>query len=264
VGVIFFLVGAAALAAGLAWARGDGPAAPANQAVASQSAAAVAKAAERPDGQPRAAGASGRRPLDAERGDRDERRGNGRTHTPAIFRDATDQEIADILAFTGEYLPWLRQDLEKMRASDPDRLRQTCRRLRFEVAQLNALKERDAQAFRKAIEERQLRQRSQDLVAKIRAAADSKEKDALTVQLRQVLEKQFDAEMVTREAHIRGLEERLESVRKELKERAAHRQEVIQKRLDETLRSNPEPAVRPPEREPPKSPTAPKPVAPGP
>jgi polyhydroxyalkanoate synthesis regulator phasin len=241
--VLLICLAALAAAAGLALAQNEkAPAPPVQAAPAPPPAATPGStailAAETPAPTP-SPGAK-RRPGEGDR-DRDDRHGTGRTRVPPIFRDATDEEIADIMAFTGQYLPWLRTDLEKMRQGDPDRFRQTCRRLRFEVSQLRALKERDAAAFQKAIEERQLRTRSQDLAAKIRAATDPKEKEGLTNELRQVLARMFDAEMVTREAHLRGLEERLESLRKELKDRATHRQEIIDRRLDETLKGSPDP-----------------------
>ena len=238
-----FLTALAALgaAAGLALAQEEAARTPPSSAPAASSAPAVAKAAAAAETPAPGPGAK-RRPGET---DRDDRHGASRTRIPPIFRDATDDEIADIMAFTGQYLPWIRAELDKMRQADPDRFRQTCRRLRFEVAQLRGLKERDPAAFQKAIEERQLRTRSQDLAAKVRTATDPKEKQGLTNELRQVLTRIFDAEMVTRAAHIRGLEERLESVRNELKDRSAHRQEIIDKRLDEALKGTPEPGPTP-------------------
>ena len=243
--LVLIVLAAAPLAAGLALAAVDDSGTRAQPAAAAPRAG--IPAADKP-GSPAGPPAS-RRPPDA---DRPEHRGAWRPRTPTIFRDATEEEIADIMAFTGEHLPWLCQDLEKMRQSDPDHFRQTCRRLRFEVSQLRSLKERDAAAFQKAIEERQLRLRALGLASKIRAATDAKEQEALTAALRQVLDKMFDAEMVTREANIRGIEERLETLRQELKARAAHRQEVRQKRLEEMLKGNPESVFAPSERPQPK------------
>ena len=42
--------------------------------------------------------------------------------------------------------------------------------------------------------------------------------------------------MVTHEAHIRGLEERLEDLRAKLQERADHRREIVDQRLQEALK----------------------------
>ena len=237
--LLLIVLAAVPLAAGLALAAGDD-----SGTKAQPTAAAPRAAAPSAD---KSAATPGRRAPDA---DRTEHRGNWRTRTTPIFGDATEEEIADIMAFTGEHLPWLRQDLEKMRQADAERFRQVCRRLRFEVAQLRSLKERDAAAFQKAIEERQLKRRAQDLALKVRAATDAKEKEALTAALRQVLDRMLDAEMVTREAHVRGLEERLDSLKQDLKERAAHREEVLQKRMDETLKGNAESVPKPPPERP--------------
>jgi hypothetical protein len=105
-----------------------------------------------------------------------------------IFRDVTEADIADILAFVDENMPWLRPELDRQRATSADQVRQVFRHLRYEVAQLKDLKSRDPEAFRKAIEEKQLRFRSQDLAAKARAAADPAERDALTEELRKVID----------------------------------------------------------------------------
>jgi polyhydroxyalkanoate synthesis regulator phasin len=232
--LLVIVLAAAPVAVGLALAAGDDPG------TKSQSTTASAPSADKSGATPV------RRTADADRHEK------GRNRTPAIFGDATDEEIADIMAFTGEYLPWVRQDLEKMQKSDPEHFRQVVRRLRFEVAQLRSMKERDPAAFQKAIEERQLKARAQDLAAKIRAA-DAQEKEAFTAELRKVLDKLFDAEMVTREANIRGLEERLTSLKRELKERSAHRQEILQKRMEQTIKGNVDSNLSPlPERPQPK------------
>jgi len=176
----------------------------------------------------------------------------GRSHVRVapIFRDVTDADIADIMAFATENMPWLIPELNRQRDSAPEQFRQVCRHLRFEVAQLRDLKNRDPEAFRKAIEEKQLRFRTQDLASKARAATDPKERDALAQELRNVLERLFDVEMATRGAQIGQLEGRMDALRKELAQRAANRDQVIKTRLEEALKGKREPdqKYRPPER----------------
>ena len=179
---------------------------------------------------------------DGERPRPGERRPYGRG--PSIFRDVTDEQIEGILAFMKEHMPWRLELLQKMQQSDPDRFRQFCRRLRFEIAQLQQLKRRDEAAFRKAIEERQLKMQAMALAHKIRETKDPDEKEKLTGQLRQVLNRTFDLELATHEAHIRGLDERIEQLRRELKERADHRREIVEKRLNEALEGKLEPPFR--------------------
>jgi len=176
--------------------------------------------------------------------------GRGHVRVAPIFRDVTEADIADIMAFATENMPWLVPELNRQRDSAPEQFRQVCRHLRFEVAQLRDLKNRDPEAFRKAIEEKQLRFRTQDLASKARAATDPKERDALAQELRNVLERLFDVEMATRGAQIGQLEGRLDALRKELAQRAANRDQVIKTRLEEALKGKREPdqKYRPPER----------------
>ncbi len=206
----------------------------------------------RPGPPPPPHGTRPRRPPEGERPRRGERGRFGRS--PSIFRDVTDEQIETILAFIDKHMPWRREALEKMRRSEPERFRQFCRRLRFEIAQLQHLKGRDEAAFRKAIEERRLRMRAVDLAAKARTAEDPQEKEAFTKELRKVIDRMFGLELATHEARIRGLEERIEQLRRELKERAEHRREIIEKRLKEALEGKPEPPFRRPSKGPPKGP----------
>jgi hypothetical protein len=152
-----------------------------------------------------------------------------------IFGPLTDEEIESILAFTSKYLPELRQELDRLRQDNPTMFTEDMRRLRFEIRQLEALQKRDEKAFQTALEERRLRLHARDLAAKTRAATDEAERTRLRTELCDVLGKLFDTEMVTREAEIHRLEERIKEVRDSLKERAAHRSQTIDKRLEKML-----------------------------
>lgn len=171
---------------------------------------------------------------------------------PPIFRDVTDEQIETILAFMKEHMPWRLESLQKMRESDSGRFRQFCRGLRFEIAQLLQLKKRDEASFRKALEERQLKMRAMTLAHQIRQTEDAQQKEELTAQLRQVLNRTFDLELATHEAHIRGLDERIEQLRRELKERAEHRSEIVEKRLKEAMEGKRETPFRGPSKGPPR------------
>jgi hypothetical protein len=157
-----------------------------------------------------------------------------------IFREVTDADVAEILAFVDENMPWQRPELDRLRTTNADQFRQVCRHLRYEVAQLKDLKGRDPEGFRKAIEEKQLRFRAQDLANKARAATDAAEREALSQELRKVLDRLFDVEMATREAQIAQLEVRMDALREELKARAANRQKIVATRLDDMLKGKKE------------------------
>jgi hypothetical protein len=152
-----------------------------------------------------------------------------------MFQDVTDQEITDILAFIDANMPWMRPDLDKMKQDEPDRFHQVCRHLRFEIDQLKDLKAKDPAGFAKAIEERELRAKAKDLATKVRATTDEKECTDLTNQLRGVIGKLFDAELATRQAQIRQIEQRLDGLRQDLKNRAADRENIITTRLGDAI-----------------------------
>jgi len=180
---------------------------------------------------------------------------------PGIFRDVTDQDISDVLQFTQQHLPMLHEALQQMRESEPARFRALCRRLRFEIGQLKALKKTDEAAFQKALEEKQLQFLARNAADRLRAAQEPAERDRLRTQLRETVGKLFDAELATREAHIRLLEKKLEEIRAELRERAAQRDALLDKRLEEMIQSDSGGPDRPPDRRPhegpPKNPPAP-------
>jgi len=164
-----------------------------------------------------------------------------RGREPAIFRDVTDEQVENILAFVRKYMPWRVESLQKMQESEPEQFRQLCRRLRFEVSQLLHLKDRDEAAFHKAIEERRIRMRAAELAQRVRETRSPQEREALVQELRGVINEMFELEMATQEAHIRGLEERIEQLRRELRDRAEHRREIVEQRLREAMEDRPEP-----------------------
>jgi len=180
---------------------------------------------------------------------------------PGIFRDVTDQDINDVLGFTQHHLPMLHEALQQMWESEPARFRALCRRLRFEIGQLKALQKADEAAFQKALEEKRLQFLARNAADRLRAAQDPAERERLRTQLRETVGKLFDTEQATRGAHIRLLEKKLEEIRAELRERAARRDEILDKRLEEMIQADPGAPDRPPDRRPhegtPKKPPAP-------
>ena len=181
---------------------------------------------------------------------------------PGIFRDVTDQDINDVLGFTQQHLPMLHEALQQMRESEPARFRGMCRRLRFEITQLKALKQTDEAAFQKALDEKRLQFLARNLADRLRAAQDPAERDRLRTQLRETVGKLFDAELATREAHIGLLGKKLDDLRAELRQRADQREAIVRNSLEEMLEPKPQDAERPGKDQrpegPPKEPPAPK------
>jgi hypothetical protein len=201
------------------------------------------------------------------RGPGEDESSRGGMHVAPMFRDLTDEEIAKILAFVSEDMPWLKGELEKARDADQPRFRQMCRHLRFDIAQLEKLKAADAAAFRSAIEERRLRYLAGELAARIRAATDPKERETLREDLRKQVDQLFDIETANRNATIRQIEAELESLRKAIKDRIGARKDIVEKRVDDLVKGRPEgpPAPpAPPGMTPPTKPAAPPDASPPP
>ena len=146
-------------------------------------------------------------------------------------------------------------------SAHPARCRPLCRRLRFAIGHLTALNKTGEAAFQTALEEKRLQFLARSVADRLRAAQDPAERDRLRTQLRETVGKLFDAELATREAHIRLLEKKLEKIRAELRERAAQRDAILDKRLEEMIQSDSGRPDRPPHRGPRKGPPK-KPPAP--
>ncbi len=151
----------------------------------------------------------------------------GQQHVPPMFRDLTEEQTEEVLAFVREKMPWRYERLKGLRESHPDMFRHLCRRLRFEIAQLKRLKKTSPEAYKAALEEGRLRNEAADLAGRIRRADSADEKNRLIAQLRDVLGRLFNAEGKAREAQIHQLEERITQLRRQLADRAKHRDDAI-------------------------------------
>jgi len=151
----------------------------------------------------------------------------GYQHVPPMFRDLTDKQIEEILAFVREKMPWRYERLKDLRESHPDAFRRLCRRLRFEIDQLQRLEKTNREAYEAALKEGRLRNDAADLVPRIRQTHSPDEKKRLVAELRDVLGRLFDAERKAREAQIHELEKRISQLRRQLADRAENRDRAI-------------------------------------
>jgi len=159
-------------------------------------------------------GGDGQRPFGVRRG-------------PPIFQELTDEQVAEVLAFVREKMPWRYEDLKRLSKSQPEAFRHTCRRLRFEIAQLNRLKKTDHEAYEAALEERRLKERATELAKSVREAKTEEQRRQRTDDLHDVARRLFDAEMKAREAQMRELEKRMGQFRRNLRERAEQRDAIV-------------------------------------
>ncbi len=154
---------------------------------------------------------------------------------PGPFGEATDEQVEEIRAFVSEHLPTFGAKLDEMRAESPERFRGLMRRLRFEVHQLLQLRERDPEAFAKAIEGRRLGLQVREIATRLEENTDEEQRERLRGRLRELVAQLFDAELVAQRAHVRRLEEKLQKLRETLKKRAAHREEIVRERVERIL-----------------------------
>ncbi len=182
-----------------------------------------------------------------ERGDRD---GRHRLR-PGPFGPLTDEEIEKVLAFLAEHLPDLHERVRSLKEENPVLFQAYLRRLRFEIHQLEWLRQHDRKAFREALEEKRLHLEARDLAARYRGTEDEAERERIAEELEGVLGRLFEAEMVAREAKIRRIEEGLKRLRKDLKEQAANKDRLVQERLERLLSGERDEPRRPHRREPP-------------
>lgn len=103
-----------------------------------------------------------------------------------------------------------------------------------ELLRLRGLRQRDPEAFKRAVRERRLEHKVEDLAAQAgRAKGD--ERETLVAHLREQLMTLFDVRMQDRDAQIKTLEDRLNQLRGEQEARKQQRDDLIDRRLKEML-----------------------------
>jgi len=165
----------------------------------------------------------------------------GRRYVPPMFQELTDEQVAEILAFVKEKMPWRYEQLKALKETKPDFFRRTCRRLRFEISQLQRLKKDNPEAYETTMEEHRLRARVVDLAADARKAESEEARRKAVTELRGVLQRLFDVEGKAREAQIHELEERIQQLRRQLAERAEQRDRIIEHLLEKMISGHEEP-----------------------
>ena len=137
------------------------------------------------------------------------------------------------------------QWLDHLKEKDPD-----------EYARLQKLRETSPDEFRQALHEKlkqersryqlgrhnrppispeiaQLEKETMDISIQYRQTTDSNQKEKIREELRQKIETLFDLREKNRQEHIRRIEADLTHLKKSVQERQAHRDEIIERRLQE-------------------------------
>jgi len=184
-----------------------------------------------PPGGPSPSGAPKSRPSGSPRGPRRPGGDSGRyRHFGKPLSKEQEQEILD-------YLKTKRPDVYKQtiayREKDPRRYQRTLRSMWFFVSRLKNLPEK----VREAYEVRQITYIEMWQAARgMQTEKDPAEKKRLEARLRELAEKQFDADQIIRGHRLTELAEQVQRLKAELKARADDRENVIRESLERMMK----------------------------
>jgi len=158
------------------------------------------------------------------------RGGMHRGHRPTPL--TKDQE-AELLKHLAQYQPELSKRMEDLRKRDERMYRHALSRMWGYYRKLQDLPE----PLRKRIYAKEAaRRKMYRLLNAFKDVATSEEKTKLTAELREAVTVQFEAEQAEREYRLTQLAKQIESIRAELKDRQAQRDQIITKRVESLVK----------------------------
>jgi hypothetical protein len=176
----------------------------------------------------------------------------------------TAEQQAELLKFVQEHLPSQYEDFVKLSETKP-------RNYQFVMARMWAWYEQwkvmSPEAQEASITEHELRMEAFMVLRKFRETEDPAEKEQIKAELREALERHFDAEQRLREVQLAELEECIGQVRQELQQRTEDRDAIVAENMEQMLkfrsrhRDNPPEGERPADATPPDAPPAEPPPA---
>jgi len=138
-----------------------------------------------------------------------------------------------IMEFWGQHDPRTVEHLRNIRAQRPGEFNKRLPTEWHRVADLIALQRKDPKLFKALIEHRMLSRRSQELAASMRTAKTEEERELIRKDLSENLGQIYDLQHRLWEDKIAALEQRLAELKDMLEKRAAHREEIIERRISE-------------------------------
>ncbi len=166
-------------------------------------------------------------------------------------RPAAD-DVAAMLDVLREMEPGLAKDIDKWRKDSPERVAEMINRRFPRLRHMVELRRNDRDLYDLKIEDVRLSQKSLELVRSYRAASLAKDPKAGQIrdELRQSVATQFDVRQKIRQRELQRFEQRIAQMRKELDDRSAARERILEgelkKMLDQTevkveVKSEPKP-----------------------
>lgn len=153
----------------------------------------------------------------------------------------TEEQVKEAIELLREYRPEMAKRYEELREKDPERAQELMRPMLGRLMELSYLKRTDPEAFELRKQDYRLWRSVFELSGKLRearAAKDAAKVEELSAELRKQLAEHFDVRQKLRERELIRMEARLDEMRKEVEERKASRDKLIQSRIEE-LSTNP-------------------------
>jgi hypothetical protein len=160
------------------------------------------------------------------------------------FRPLTEQQETELMAALKDKDPENYKKLAELRESIPTRYRWALRGL---WQWYQRYKGAPADLQKAMMDEQETRMATWRISRALGQAADPAEKTKLAAELRDALDKQFNAEQTLRECRLADLEQQIKHLREELDQRHQQREQILKDRMDDMIRSSTQPA---PPREP--------------
>jgi hypothetical protein len=144
---------------------------------------------------------------------------------------------AEVAEFVRGTFPELARQLEQLRREDPVAFQRKRQAIAREALRLLELRDRDGTLFQLAVEELRQREDLERLAAKCRRERDAARRAELETELRNKVGAAFDLRQRIKEAEVADLDRKLAELRDGLSRRAERRDELIEAKLGELLRS---------------------------
>lgn len=178
---------------------------------------------------------------DRDRDDQPDKRGFGdRRRFGDRAPELTDQRIEQMMTVINEHAPEYAAQLESLRERDPEAFRKLLRKLapRFEAAR--QFHERDPEGFALHMRYKRLSAEIGRTVHRYRKTSDDSEKTELRDRLRELVDQRFALQIEQARREVVRIEQRLDTLRTEIAQREQNREQLVDEQLDKVLAASPD------------------------